>query len=161
MSVAAVFVALTLHLSGPKVTGWSLDITPVVEVTADYNKLPFFPASSGGLSPVPGLILISPQTVWAERFWPGTTANFVREELRHQQQMQALGPWFYVAYAATAGKPFEPYAYAPVDYYHSWADLSAMWMPPPALQRRCPVFRITDHSASFMPCYEIVRIGVN
>lgn len=63
-----------------------------------------------------------------------------REELAHIQQMEALGPAFFLAYALTGGEPFEPYRLRQGDYD---VDFNKMWNPGDAgMGRNFPQFRV-------------------
>ena len=149
ISLLAITVTLTLNFGAPASATWSLDVTPVVLVRADPARIiPGVLASS----PIPRVVIIRPQGFTD----PGYYSSTVSHELVHQRQMDALGPWFYVAYAATLGRPFEPrgnlpQATDPMDLYEP--DLGTMWQPSQRLAARCPMLRIGSAGTAFEPCW--------
>lgn len=68
------------------------------------------------------------------------TSDVHREELAHIDQMEALGPAFFLAYALTGGEPFEPYRAREGDFS---VDFNRMWNPEEAgMGRNFPQFRM-------------------
>lgn len=86
----------------------------------------------------------------------------LREELLHTEQISALGPGFFLAYAGTLGEAFEPYSPRDDDVAFDWDN---MWLPGPELAGSCPLFRLRFDAgaseASLLPCYEVLRFGAN
>lgn len=84
----------------------------------------------------------------------GSSPSVHREELAHIDQMEALGPAFYLAYALTGGEPFEPYRARAGDYEK---DFDRMWMPEEDQERQFPQARLTfgeDPTLQILPGYE-------
>lgn len=69
--------------------------------------------------------------------------NYIlNHELIHIRQYAALGPALPLAYALTAGEPFEDYL---GDEY--------MWEPPRSMMWNCPLIRINRDGVRLLPCW--------
>ncbi|HKI57716.1 MAG TPA: hypothetical protein VKA00_00685 [Trueperaceae bacterium] len=134
-------MTLTLHLTLGRITSATLDVNPLVAVPAPLG-------GTGGVS-LPGVMLYKPPHA-------GPAVPFraiTRHELHHYRQEAALGPWFWVAYALTGGRAFEPTQQYGVVAKQSWTDA---WKPPPSDEDNFPLFRVRWNdglSLSVLPGY--------
>lgn len=149
----AITLTLSVSLSGFTPTSAQLDVDPVFRLSRPpIVSAAAFPRQGMAL---PHLIYVNEGRIPAEI----GDAAVTREEYLHTRQMSALGPAYFLGYAATAGRAFEPYdpwSYDPQSYHHD-----AMWLPTDEEARRCPLLRLRvggGGSASVLPCYELVRL---
>jgi len=122
--------------------------------TLDFGVHPRIYTEQGVDLPGPSAARIAGQASPLGYWYTGEADPSVhREELAHIDQMEALGPAFYLAYALTGGEPFEPYRMRQGDYD---IDFNRMWTPEDDQRRQFPQFRATlgdDPSLEFMPGY--------
>jgi len=108
-----------------------LDVNPTLIMPLDTtNQL----LNTCGTSWIPHVITYNPD-------YRCNREETIRHELIHARQWTALGPAFYPAYLATAGRAFEDYR-------------DMMWIPPEGMERNCPLFSIRKDSLSVLPCYQ-------
>lgn len=150
MSLVAITVTLTLTWGPAGITSTRLDVNPLIAVP--FNLPESVPAMT-----LPGVLLYKPErsrpnnlggirTTYSALSLPWT----IPHELHHFRQEAALGPWFWVAYAATVGRAFEPYD--PLDRRppQNWSNA---WMPPPSMTDDYPLLRFDAHGAHLLPGY--------
>lgn len=135
MEVLTLWIALTFGgIDGPV-----LDVGGSVLVVVDH-----IPGRTLGRDVVDGLTL-GPLVLVRRgtgRF-PVDHEEVVRHEMKHVRQWEALGPALPIAYALMLGREFEPYL----------GD-GTVWLPEPEMRLpTCPLLRLTNSSASFMPCW--------
>lgn len=144
MHLLSLTLALMLPMDGLRFTGdFQLDINPVFAVDARLSQW-----GAAGTT-LPGLVLLDQEGLARLESWGETRTEVIRHELMHTEQQAALGPGFWVAYALTAGRPFEPYdplewfvgiAAAPTEYKPN--EYGQMWMPEPEERQRYPLLRL-------------------
>lgn len=151
----SIAVTLSVTLAGFTPTSAQLDVDPVFRLAhPPLVSAAAFPRQGMAL---PHMIFVNEDRIPAEI---GSVA-VTREEILHTRQMSALGPAYFLSYAATAGRAFEPYD--PLDYDVHEYHHEAMWTPTEEEARRCPLVRLRiggGGSASVLPCYEVVRVGL-
>jgi|SRR5690625_1169402 len=147
----SIYVTLVITLSPVTV---ELDINPTFLVDLPINNVLPAPDDSAGFHgfTLPHLIILDESTIVNSY----TRARLLEEELTHAKQWSALGPWYPIAYAATLGRPFEPYD--PVDYWLTGVtpvpDNSTMWVPDVNLAQRCPLLRLSSVDGfKVLPCW--------
>ena len=125
-------------------------------VTADFNIYGRQAMSQYASSPFfPGTVVGGTATPFGYRH-VGDDPLLHREEMKHIEQMEALGILpFLLSYAATSGEPFEPYRARARDFDKNF---DRMWMPPDEMRGQYPQFRATfprdgesSPSLEFMP----------
>lgn len=150
MTLLSFYIALTFPINNGNFTGdfW-LDINPVVGIhmpTWEYNTAITFP----------GVIFYGTQLefrksgdIYYYKHHTQLSENTLRHELAHSRQQAALGSAFWLAYAATIGRPFEPYdsflhiglASHPFGVQVFTED--SVWMPESEMEQTYPLFRLT------------------
>jgi len=136
--VIALTVALVFPADNPG--AWTLSVSPQVAVPVSVGEVneaitlpfvtfyrPFHFGYPGALAP------------WRDMLFD--------HEVQHYRQERALGPWFWLSYAATLGQPFEP------DQSTGWAEWNDAWLPPPSMEASYPFVRISGSGVEFMPGY--------
>jgi len=135
-------LALTISLSLPMDGSWQLNVSPVVGIPNDFVL---------GVS-LPGIVLYSPDVLTTDEY----RDMFLREELNHERQQQALGMWFWVVYGLTGGNAFEPHNPLSVETPNYWdmddrvkydKAIGAMWVPTLEQQSYFPFIRLSGNAA--------------
>ena len=161
MDLLRLALSLGLPMDGAKFTGdWTLDIDPTFGVPV--SSLP----NRASAMTLPGMVLYQ-DAPWMEGYRDHLPSDphLLRHELEHVDQQSALGPAFWLAYAATGGRAFEPYdplaRWLPSNTGNYDHDFSDVWTAPPEMVGNYPLFRISrrgdETKYQFMPGYP----GVN
>lgn len=144
MHLFAITFVLTVHLNGFKPTGWDASVDPVFWSNSEPPQIALVARGYGAVG------MAIPNFFWLDTSRsPEDPSLVLQEEYTHTRQMAALGPGFFVAYAATWGQPFEPYN--PRDLANRSYSLQRMWHPKDA--NRCPMFDFGSDGIHFERCY--------
>lgn len=141
VALASAYLSLSIPF-GPNSSPISLDF-------GVHPSLYFSPEARGEGQRVTGLA-----TPFGYGYSSGANPFVHEEELAHIDQMEALGPAFWVAYALTGGEPFEPYRLRQGDLD---TDFNRMWLPDEDQERQFPQARLTfgkEPTLQILPGYE-------
>ena len=150
MTLLSFYIALTFPINNGSFTGtYYLDINPLIGVYVDSWN--FNTATT-----IPGFVFFGPQTEKRNlktgfylKIYEELGIDNLRHEMAHSRQQAALGPAFWLSYAATLGRPFEPYdsflhlGLAPFSVGFQVFTEEDMWMPSPEMEQAYPLFRLT------------------
>lgn len=161
MDLLSLALSLALPMDGARFTGdYTLDITPTFGVPV--QSLPMDAIATT----LPGAVFyVDEPWLRGTEYHLESNPHLLRHELTHVDQQTALGPAFWLAYAATAGRAFEPYdplaRWLPSSTGNHRHDFSDAWTPPPEMEGNYPLFRIAregdEHRLQLLPGYP----GVN